>query len=435
MSARVPTALARAQFPPSLLTVLRVLDGAGHRSWLVGGAVRDLLLHRPREASDFDVATPAHPRQVMKLFRRVIPTGVEHGTVTVLLGSEKVEVTTFRGEGAYTDGRRPESVAFHTDLTADLARRDFTMNALAYDPIDGEFRDPFDGRADLKRRLIRTVGDPAARFGEDGLRPVRAVRFSAQLGYRIEKRTLRAIPGSLPVVRKVSIERISSEMSRILTARYAPDALELLRSTGLLGIAFPALEKLPAGRLLHAFQVVKWVDSAPVLRFAALLHLLTAKEAEKAMAALRLPTRIAAEVAELISHSPCLADRPFAPPPTGPTIRRWLSQVGPKRVPFLFELATADARALGRVGLRSLFAALRRFQTRVRRELDLQPPLSVSDLALDGKAVMHLLGTSPGPHIGEALQHLLLRTLEEPELNTAEKLASELRSWKAREGV
>src|SRR6266545_63970 len=177
---RVPDALARATFPEPVLDVLRRLAAAGHRSWLVGGAVRDLLLHRPRPATDFDVATPATPQQVTGLFPRVIPTGIEHGTVTVLARDEKVEVTTFRGEGAYLDGRRPESVTFHTDLEADLARRDFTINALAWDPLGGEFRDPHGGRADMARRIVRAVGVAAERFAEDGLRPMRAVRFAAQ---------------------------------------------------------------------------------------------------------------------------------------------------------------------------------------------------------------------------------------------------------------
>ncbi|HEY6106668.1 MAG TPA: tRNA cytidylyltransferase, partial [Anaeromyxobacteraceae bacterium] len=178
---------------PEVLEALRVLDRAGHRSWVVGGTVRDLLLGRPAGGAA-DVATPATPQQVTSLFPRVIPTGLEHGTVTVLAGEAKIEITTFRGEGRYLDGRRPSSVTFHTDLEEDLARRDFTMNALAWDPLAGELRDPLDGRADLRRRLIRAVGEASARFAEDGLRPVRALRFVAQLGYAIERRTLAAIP-------------------------------------------------------------------------------------------------------------------------------------------------------------------------------------------------------------------------------------------------
>src|SRR5512142_169173 len=227
---RVPPELTRARqtLPAALVDVLRRLGEAGHRSWIVGGAVRDLLLHRPREAADFDVATPATPQEVTALFPKVIPTGVEHGTVTVVSAGLAIEVTTFRGEGAYLDGRRPESVTFHTDLEADLARRDFTMNALAFDPIGLEFRDPFGGRADMRRRLVRAVGDPAARFGEDGLRPMRAVRFAAQLGYGLHRATRGAIPGALPVVRKVSVERMSEELQRLVVAPGADRGLDLM---------------------------------------------------------------------------------------------------------------------------------------------------------------------------------------------------------------
>src|SRR3990172_11626659 len=181
--AGVPAALARADFPGPLMGVLRTLAEAGHRSWIVGGSVRDLLLRRPRGSTDQDVATPARPDEVAALFRKVVPTGIEHGTVTVVLGGAPVEVTTFRGEGAYEDGRRPSSVTFLGDIDEDLARRDFTINALAYDPLAKEFRDPFGGRADLRRRILRAVGDPSARFAEDGLRALRAARVPAPLRF------------------------------------------------------------------------------------------------------------------------------------------------------------------------------------------------------------------------------------------------------------
>src|SRR5512138_1577096 len=248
---RVPAALARARadLPPAVEKVLRTLDAAGHRTWIVGGAVRDLLLGRPR--FDYDLATPATPEQVIGLFRKVVPTGIDHGTVTVVQDGEPIEVTTFRGEGAYVDGRRPERVTFHTDLEADLARRDFTMNALAWDPLAPEFRDPFGGRADMARKLVRAVGDPEARFGEDGLRAMRAVRFAAQLGYGLHPKTRAAIPDALDVVRKVSVERISDELARLLAAPHADRGLALMRTTGLLGAVLPAVSALPPRAIDH----------------------------------------------------------------------------------------------------------------------------------------------------------------------------------------
>jgi len=195
-----------AQVPEEVLAICRRLRGKGYEAHLVGGGVRDMLLGR--KPADFDVATDARPEEVRELFGATfaIPTGIKHGTVTVLTSSVEhrhVEVTTFRGEGVYLDGRRPSSVTYVKSLRDDLARRDFTMNAVAYDPIDDRLTDLFDGQGDLGRRLIRAVGDPLERFGEDGLRPMRAVRQAAQLGFSIEPATHAAIPRSLEVVRKV----------------------------------------------------------------------------------------------------------------------------------------------------------------------------------------------------------------------------------------
>lgn len=435
--ARVPAALARARIHPAVLHVLRVLDGAGHRSWLVGGAVRDLLLHRAREAADLDVATPATPQVVMSLFPKAIPTGVEHGTVTVLARGSKVEVTTFRGEGRYVDGRRPSSVTFHADLEEDLSRRDFTMNALAWDPIAGEFRDPFNGRADIRKRLVRAVGDASARFGEDGLRPLRAIRFAAQLGYRLEPRTLAAIPAAAEVVRLVSAERIAEEMTKLVTGRHAGPALRLLRDTGLLRVVLGPLGTLPAATVSHAVDVAAAVgaperagpEAVVVLRLAALLHSVPPVDAMQALVALRLPNRIAAEVGALLRERGCLAKGPGHPlPETAPNVRRWLSRVGPGRAPLFLALWEADARCLG-ARWRPALAAVRRFRSRARTVLRARPPLVTTDLALDGRDVMHAVGIPPGQAVGLALQHLLDRVLDDPGRNTRPALEAELRAW------
>src|ERR1700682_3216591 len=185
------------------MAVLRTLRGASRQAWLAGGAVRDILCGAA--AQDFDVATDALPEQVVRLFPRVIPTGMQHGTVTVLSGEHKVEVTTFRGEGPYLDGRRPSSVTFLGSIDGDLARRDFTVNAMAWDPIDGVLRDPFHGADDLRRRILRAGGDTPARFSEDGLRPLRAVRFASTLRLAIEPRTRRGMPQSLDTFSEVRV--------------------------------------------------------------------------------------------------------------------------------------------------------------------------------------------------------------------------------------
>jgi tRNA nucleotidyltransferase (CCA-adding enzyme) len=433
MPFRVPVALTRAVFPEPVLGVLRALDAAGHRSWLVGGAVRDLLLGRRREGLDFDLATPATPDEVSRIFPRVIPTGIEHGTVTVLVGKEKVEVTTFRGEGAYVDGRRPESVTFHRDLEADLARRDFTVNALAFDPIGAEFRDPFRGRADLRARVIRAVGDPAERFGEDGLRPMRALRFAAQLGFSLHPPTRAAIAGAIENVRRVSSERISEELGKLLVAPHAEDALHLLRRTGLLEAILPAVAALAPRALDHVLRVVPRAPARLEARLAALLHRTRPDDARAVALDLRYARRVSDEVAALVAGHACVLDGLVPAPETPAEVRRWMAAVGPARAAAVLELRDAEAAAAPPSRRARLRAEVRRFRVRVAEVTAARPALATSELALDGGAVMRFLEIPPGPSVGEALRHLLDRVLEEPALNNRAALEVELsRWWRAR---
>jgi tRNA nucleotidyltransferase (CCA-adding enzyme) len=427
---RVPAALTRATLPRPLLEVLRRLGEAGHRSYVVGGAVRDLLLHRPRAANDFDVATPATPAEVKALFPKVVPTGEQHGTVTVVTGGLAIEVTTFRGEGAYVDGRRPESVTFHRDLEADLARRDFTMNALAWDPLAPEFRDPHRGRADLARRVVRAVGVAEERFAEDGLRPVRAVRFAAQLGFALAPATRRAIPGALPVVRRVAIERISDELGRLVVAPHAAKGVALLRATGLLGIVLPRLGEVAPRLLDHAARVLARVAPGPELGFAALLHVLPAAEAERQLVEIRQPRRVSDEVTALVRGHACrLAAPPGRLPTTPAEVRRFLSRTGPQRADALLALAHAEAGALPPARARSARREVKILEREISQIRRSAPPLVTQDLALDGRAAMAILAVGPGPHVGEALRHLLDRVLETPALNAPDALEAELRRW------
>jgi tRNA nucleotidyltransferase (CCA-adding enzyme) len=433
---RVPAALARAAFPAPVVSVLRRLGAAGHRSWLVGGAVRDLLLHRPREAQDFDVATPATPAEVMGLFPRVIPTGIDHGTVTILMGKAAVEVTTFRGEGAYVDGRRPESVTFHGDLDEDLARRDFTINALAFDPLAGELRDPFDGRADLRRRLLRAVGAPKERFAEDGLRAMRAVRFAAQLGYELHSATRAAIPGALDVVRKVSTERIAEELQRLLVAPHARRGLELMQATGLMGVVLPAVANLPPAGRRHAFGGVEPLPPEPEVRFAWLLHGAAAPGlAPRLLFDLRLSRRCADETGALLGLHACAhRGEPLGEPAAGAALRRWLAEGARERWPSLVALRAVEASSLPARHRRSAQRAVRALGWAIERELAARPALSVSELALDGRALMALAGAPAGAWVGEGLRFLLTRVLEAPDLNDAERLAAEAQRWLAERG-
>jgi tRNA nucleotidyltransferase (CCA-adding enzyme) len=206
--------------------VCKCLNDSGYEAWLVGGAVRDSIMGK--EAHDWDIATNAKPEEVVRLFSKVIETGIKHGTVTVMMNGEGFEVTTYRGEGTYSDGRRPDDVQFLNTIEEDLARRDFTINAIAYDPIACVFRDPFLGRNDIDRCLIRAVGNPHKRFAEDGLRVLRAARFAATLRFEIELETYQAINPSLRSYTKVSAERIRDEWLKIMSAREPSVAFKIM---------------------------------------------------------------------------------------------------------------------------------------------------------------------------------------------------------------
>jgi tRNA nucleotidyltransferase (CCA-adding enzyme) len=231
--------------PAPVLDVMRVLEANGHHAHLVGGGVRDLLQGKP--ASDFDVATDARPERVMALFEHTIPTGVRHGTVTVRMGGMAMEVTTYRVDLGYSDGRRPDAVRFADRIEDDLARRDFTINAMALD-LRGVITDPFGGREDLRRGLIRAVGEPGARFAEDGLRILRALRFAAQLGFDIEKDTLDGMNRHADRLRAVSLERVGGEWLRIARGHWERIA-QLLAGGPWLDVWPPLLS-----RWRHAFD-------------------------------------------------------------------------------------------------------------------------------------------------------------------------------------
>ena len=266
--------------PRTVRDLAHIFKTSGFQCHLVGGAVRDILMGRAH--SDFDIATDALPAQVVSLFRRVIPTGIKHGTVTVLFKGMTFEVTTFRTETDYSDGRRPDTVAFQPSIFDDLARRDFTINAMAYDLLADRLNDPHEGEKDLQRRLIRAIGEPAERFREDGLRPLRACRIAAQLSFAIDGPTRDAIPGALDILARVSAERVRDELLKTLQAPVPSTGLLLMKDTGILGVVLPELLEgvgVTQGSL-HCYDVFTHslyaCDAAPaeslLLRMAALFH-------------------------------------------------------------------------------------------------------------------------------------------------------------------
>jgi tRNA nucleotidyltransferase (CCA-adding enzyme) len=434
--------------PHPVVELCKRLERAGFRAWAVGGGLRDLLMERAPK--DWDLATSATPQQVMKVFPRVIPTGIAHGTVTVLLGDESFELTTLRGEGAYSDARRPDSVYFIDDIEQDLARRDFTVNALAYDPLADKLIDPFGGARDLEARVLRTVGTAGERFAEDGLRVLRAARFVATLGFELEAETERAIPGALSSFARVSPERVREEWLRTLDAPRPSRGFEVMRRTGILGVTCPELAEQHGceQNRYHAYDV--WTHSlqcmdacarGPVHRLAGLLHDLGkprtralsdktqdytfynheqvgAGMAEVWLKRYRFSNEQCQRVVHLVRHHlVCYSDDW-----SDGAVRRFMRRVGSDNIDDLLELARADSLAKGRP-VEAELGALERLRERIVRAAEAQgAAFGVRDLAVDGSDVLQRLGCRPGPVIGRVLEALLQRVLDAPELNQREAL-------------
>ena len=406
----LPELLRQALLPDPVIRVLARLRELGFSAYLVGGGVRDLL--RGVAPKDFDVATSARPEQVQRAFPKVIATGIEHGTVTVLLGKAPIEVTTYRTEGAYLDGRRPAEVSFHTDIVEDLSRRDFTINAMAFDPVKGELVDPFHGQVDLASGTVRCVGEALARFTEDGLRPLRAVRFCAVLGFSLDPATEAAIPPTVAVFRKVARERVREELASILLSPRAEAGLRLLISTGLLEACLPEVTALSAIARSQTFHALQHTPATLELRLCALLHAV-GPSLKSALERLSLPSRTSEQVIHLLQH----------PPPAridqGPDggLRRWMAAVEEPSIGAALSLAEAVGSAPP--GLRS----------RVTQLLSQNPPLTPRALALNGQAVMKVLGIAPSIRVGQATRFLMEKVLDDPTLNTPERLTALLLAW------
>jgi tRNA nucleotidyltransferase (CCA-adding enzyme) len=419
----------------------------GHRGWLVGGSVRDLL--EGKEPGDWDIATNATPEDVTRMFPRVAPTGVAHGTVSVLMNDAAYEVTTLRGDATYSDGRRPDSVVFVETIEEDLARRDFTINAIAIDPLARTLIDPWRGREDLDAHVIRAVGDPVARFSEDGLRPLRAARFSATLDCEIDPATFAAIEPTLSTYRKVSAERIRDEWLKAMAAPRPSRAFEVMRKTGMLGVTAKELVQM-AGceqNRHHAYDVwdhtMACMDEChgdAVLRVAALLHdvgkpetravsektgdftfyrheAVGARIAADIAARLRFSGEEQSRIATIVLHHLIC----YANDWTDAAVRRFVRRVGQGRLGDLYELARADARAKGKDAVEGLLS-IDLLESRVQKILEAKDALSVRELAVSGHDVMHELGIGPSRRIGEILEALLERVVDDPSLNLRETL-------------
>lgn len=435
-----------SRVPSPITRLLRGIHDAGHQGYLVGGPVRDLIRGVP--VSDWDIATSAKPDAILKLFPSAIPTGIKHGTVTVPTPAGPCEVTTFRVEHGYTDARRPDRVEFVADIEADLSRRDFTVNAIAWDPESGREVDPFEGRADIAARRIRAVGDARARISEDGLRAVRAARFAATLTFDVDPETLEAVAGARASLTKVAAERVRDELAKLLAAPNPSRGLEVLRRSGLLNLVLPELAAcvaVPQNRY-HAFDVyvhtLHTVDAAPAakptVRWAALFHDVgkpatrvekddgdatfynhqfeSARLAEEAMTRLKFARETVDQVAHLVRQH--MFD--YRPEWTDAAVRRFMQKVGVDRIADLFDLRIADN--LGN-GLKTGFPHyLEELRARIEGILDARQALTLQDLDVNGEDVMRELNLAPGPRVGEILGWLLEQVVEDPSLNERRRL-------------
>lgn len=414
-----------ASVPQAVHRFARVLIDATHAVYLVGGAVRNLLQGRP--PGDWDIATNATPEQVQRLYPRTIPTGIRHGTVTVLFAGDRFEVTTFRTETTYSDGRRPDAVCFAGTIEEDLARRDFTINAIACDLASGAVRDPHDGRTDLSSRRLRTVGRARDRFAEDGLRPFRGCRLVAELGLSVDENTVQAMREAAPTARRVASERICEELRRLLSAHTPSVGLHLLKRSGLMEFCFGE----PDGTELISHTDgetstarYRRIDKAPTdvtRRLAMLLSppagvglnpAATARHARAVLKRLRFPNDVVARVAVAINSLVI----PITPESSNADLRRLIATVGRSSIEDVIAVREA---------INTIDAPLAR---RVRTQAQATHALTVRELSVDGTTLQRALGLSPGPAIGRLLEALLQGVLEDPSTNNQVKLLASARA-------
>ena len=433
--------------PENIRQFASIFRENGHRLYIVGGAVRDHLLGRPN--SDYDFCTDAKPEEVIPMFRRVIPTGIKHGTVTVLFKGESFEVTTFRTEGAYSDQRHPDSVTFVTDLSEDLSRRDFTVNAFAADCLDGSIIDLFDGMKDLRSKTIRAIGVPRERFEEDALRLMRLARFCSKLGFEPDPETKQAAAQLSASITNVSQERIYDELSKILMTEKPTVGLRLLEDIGVLGYILPELtecrkvEQTKVGATDVLEHIYNTVDASAHFRYsynvrlAALLHdiakpqtmvinpygimrfyghdIKSAQMARVVMRRLKCSNQLTDTVCNLIENHMVK----YSPNWTDGAVKRFIKRVGKENINELFELQWCDQIASeGKSKVEEYDPFIRRI-----KELENQP-MSVRELAVSGDDLAQA-GIPKSKVMGEILDELLEMVIDYPSLNEKETLINQ----------
>ncbi len=427
--------------PAPVAGLLEHLWSAGHAAYVVGGSLRDALLGRP--AADWDLATDARPERILELEPGAAYEN-RFGTVVVRRGGVAYEITTFRSDHEYADHRRPGRIEFGERIEDDLARRDFTVNAIAWGatPVAGSapapaLVDPFGGRADVEARILRAVGDPNARFAEDGLRMIRAVRLAATLAFTIEPGTLAAIATNARLSGHLSGERIAAELDKLLAAPRPSVGLRLMAETGLLAVVLPELDAQRGIAQAKASgddlfgHTLRTVDAAPrsrpIVRLAALLHdigkpstlgdghfhgheTVGAEMTRDLLRRLRMPRAIGERVALLVRQHMFTYEGTWS----DAAVRRFINRIGRHALEELFELREADSIGSG---IPSDSFGLTELRRRVAEQLESQVALDLADLAIGGDDLIAELGLTPGPAIGILLDHLLDRVIADPELN------------------
>lgn len=434
--------------PDKVSYILDTLHSAGFEGYAVGGCIRDSLLGK--EPKDWDITTSATPKEVKSLFPHTVDTGISHGTVTVLLEREGFEVTTYRIDGKYEDSRHPKEVTFTPSLLEDLKRRDFTINAMAYNQKDG-LVDAFDGVGDLRRGLIRCVGDAKQRFKEDALRLMRAVRFAAQLGFSIERETYAAICEMAGDLRRISVERIAAELVGLLVSDY-PEKIRALYESGITSVILPEFDAMMQTEQKnphhlytvgeHTIAALSFVEKDKILRLAVLLHDVAKPLCETVdeegvshfhghpelggEMAKRILRRLKFDNCSIQSICRLVSAHDDNPPLTERSVRRVIMRIGTDAFPALFALKRADILAQSNYQRQEKLEYLDGFQMYYRKIIEAKDCLTLKELAVSGSDLIQA-GMAEGPALGETLKELLELVIDDPKKNTKEYLLEQVK--------
>ncbi|MGL5650086.1 MAG: CCA tRNA nucleotidyltransferase [Clostridium sp.] len=390
----------------------------GFEAFIVGGCIRDTLLGV--EPRDYDIATSCLPEDTIKLFNKTIPTGLKHGTITVVIDKENFEITTYRTESTYLNNRRPESVNFVKNIKEDLSRRDFTINAFAYNSKEG-LLDFFNGQQDLNNKIIRSVGDSNIRFNEDALRMLRAIRFSSQLNFNIENNTFNNIIKNKDLISNISFERIRDELSKILTSNNPEKGLLNLLNSGLLLKILPEFKNVTNDNLKKAFSLVQNTPNLLVVKLSALLYNFDNNLVKALLTRLRFENKIIKEVLILTKEALNIIKNP-----TSPTVKRFINHISLEYMKDLFSLQ--NTIILTFQNSNELLNNLDKTKEIYEYILLSKEPLSIKDLNITGKDLIKDLNITPGKKVGEILNSLLELVLDNPSLNTSNILLKIARS-------